>query len=269
VPEDPVPEVPVPEVPVPDVPAAESVTVSSTIEPPPVPPVPLPVASVPSAAPLVALPVPPPVPPVVAAGGTGATVAGGFGAGAAGVVVVGVVPGVLVVGLVVGAVVVDSTGLVVVALGVGVFDGLAFTPAFFDGALVDSSRGEVRVTAAVRRGSASVTNSAVGVWLGVGAGVGLARGGALSSFSAGSRPGSGRTALERTGPPARLTLIRPPYIMTRAPNAYATRRNSRLRRPVLSTNTGAGEATEITSVSGLSGSADCGFSGSCEVTRRA
>jgi hypothetical protein len=57
--------------------------------------------------------------------------------------------------------------------------------------------------------------------------------------------------------------------MTSAPNAYAIRRNSRLRRPVLSTNTGAGAATEITSVGGMSAAAICGFSGSCEVTRRA
>jgi hypothetical protein len=57
--------------------------------------------------------------------------------------------------------------------------------------------------------------------------------------------------------------------MTSTPNAYASRRNSRLRRPVLSTKTGAGAATAITSVSGLSGSAEFGFSRCCEVTRRA
>ncbi len=55
--------------------------------------------------------------------------------------------------------------------------------------------------------------------------------------------------------------------MTSPPKPYASRRNSRLRRPVVSTNTGAGGATEITSVSGFSCSANCGFSGSCEVTR--
>jgi len=55
--------------------------------------------------------------------------------------------------------------------------------------------------------------------------------------------------------------------MTSAPNAYASRRSRRLRRPVLSTNTGAGAAMVITSVSGLAGSVECGFSGSCEVTR--
>jgi hypothetical protein len=172
----------------------------------------------------------------------------------------------------VGGVVVDSTGLVVEVRGSGVFEvaGLAGTGFAFGGTRVDSSRAdEPRVMGAVRRGSASVTNSAVGAWLGVGAGVGLGRTGGLSSAAGSSSPGRGSTALERTGPPARLTLISPPYSMTSAPNAYASRRNRRLRRPVLSTNTGAGAATAITSVSGLSATADCGFTGSCEVTRRA
>jgi hypothetical protein len=57
--------------------------------------------------------------------------------------------------------------------------------------------------------------------------------------------------------------------MTTAPNAYASRRSIRLRRPVLSTKTGAGAETAITSVSGISGSAEGEFSGCCEVTRRA
>jgi hypothetical protein len=57
--------------------------------------------------------------------------------------------------------------------------------------------------------------------------------------------------------------------MTSTPNPYAVRRSNRLRRPVLSTNTGAGVATEITSVSGPSDVAKCGSSGSCFVTRRA
>jgi hypothetical protein len=93
--------------------------------------------------------------------------------------------------------------------------------------------------------------------------------GAGVSFFSGSRPGSGSTALERTGPPARLTLISPPYSMTSTPKAYAIRRKNRLRRPVLSTKTGAGTSTEITSVARTSVATKCGFSGSCEVTRRA
>ncbi|MFI6075261.1 hypothetical protein ACIA5C_27245 [Actinoplanes sp. NPDC051343] len=57
--------------------------------------------------------------------------------------------------------------------------------------------------------------------------------------------------------------------MTITPNAYASRRSNLLRRPVVSTNTGAGAATAITSVSGISVSAEVEFSGCCEVTRRA
>jgi hypothetical protein len=57
--------------------------------------------------------------------------------------------------------------------------------------------------------------------------------------------------------------------MTITPNAYASRRSNLLRRPVVSTNTGAGAATAITSVSGISVSAAVAFSGCCEVTRRA
>jgi hypothetical protein len=57
--------------------------------------------------------------------------------------------------------------------------------------------------------------------------------------------------------------------MTSTPKAYASRRSIRLRRPVLSTNTGAGAETAITSVSGTSSSAEVELSGCCEVTRRA
>jgi hypothetical protein len=57
--------------------------------------------------------------------------------------------------------------------------------------------------------------------------------------------------------------------MTITLKAYASRRSNLLRRPVLSTNTGAGAETAITSVSGISGSAEGDFSGCCEVTRRA
>jgi hypothetical protein len=57
--------------------------------------------------------------------------------------------------------------------------------------------------------------------------------------------------------------------MTSTANPYASRRSNLLRRPVLSTKTGAGADTAITSVSGISGSAKCEFSGCSEVTRRA
>jgi hypothetical protein len=57
--------------------------------------------------------------------------------------------------------------------------------------------------------------------------------------------------------------------MTITLNAYASRLSNRPRRPVLSTNTGAGAGTAITSVSGTSVSAEGEFSGCCEVTRRA
>jgi hypothetical protein len=57
--------------------------------------------------------------------------------------------------------------------------------------------------------------------------------------------------------------------MTITLKAYASRRSNLLRRPVLSTNTGAGAETAITSVSGIWGSAEGDFSGCCEVTRRA
>jgi hypothetical protein len=57
--------------------------------------------------------------------------------------------------------------------------------------------------------------------------------------------------------------------MTITPNAYESRRSNRLRRPVVSTNTGAAAETAITSVSGISESAEDELSGCCEVTRRA
>jgi hypothetical protein len=57
--------------------------------------------------------------------------------------------------------------------------------------------------------------------------------------------------------------------MTSTPNAYASRRSILLRRPVLSTKTGAGALTASTSVSGMSRSADGELSDCCDVTRRA
>jgi len=109
--------------------------------------------------------------------------------------------------------VVDSTGRVVagVALGVGFvvvgFVGvvrLVAGRAVEEVTLADSSR----AAEVARRGSASATNTGLADGVGVGTGVGL---GFLSSaLSAGSSPGSGSTALDGTGPPTRLTQIRPP-----------------------------------------------------------
>jgi hypothetical protein len=179
-----------------------------------------------------------------------------------------------VLGWVVGGVVVDSVGRVVVTFGVGVAEALLVALGVGREVIfVDSSRGAIARGggAVVRRGKASVTKSAF-VWVvgvGVGTGVGGGGGAGFGSLGGSARPGSGSTALERTGPPARLTLIRPPYIITTAPKAYASRRSNRLRRPVLSTKTGAGADTEITSVSGMSASMNCGLLCCCEFTRRA
>jgi hypothetical protein len=122
-------------------------------------------------------------------------------------VVVGVVVGGVVAGMVV-----DSSGWVVETLGLGVFEVAGLVAGDFDGTRVDSSRAAgARGTALVRRGgNASVTKSDFGERLALGSGIALGRAGGLSSSFSLSRPGRGRTALERTGPPARLTLIRPP-----------------------------------------------------------
>jgi hypothetical protein len=180
-----------------------------------------------------------------------------------------------VLGSVTGGVVVDSVGRLMVTFGVGVFEALLLALGVGREVIfVDSRRGGVARGGGtvVRCGKASVTKSAF-VWVvgvGVGTGVGAGGGGAgFGSLGGSARPGSGNTALERTGPPARLTLISPPYIITSAPKAYASRRSNRLRRPVLSTKTGAGVDTEITSVSGMSASMNCGFLCCCEFTRRA
>ncbi len=153
---------------------------------------------------------PPPWPPVLVlvplpAGGAGATVG----------TLVGALVGVVVLPVAgadgdpepVGAVV-DSTGWLVVVLGFGVLAGV---DAGFGATFVDSIRGaEVRLAGVVRRGSASDTNNDFDDWLGRGDGSGLGRAGVRLSLSSVSKPGSGSTALELTGPPARLTLIRPP-----------------------------------------------------------
>jgi hypothetical protein len=104
-------------------------------------------------------------------------------------------------------VVVDSTGWVVVALGVGFLVGVALTVGFFV-TVADSTRDDVACRVEARRGSASVTNSDLTGALGLGEGLGRAEG--RLSFGSRSSPGNGRTALDRTGPPARLTAISPP-----------------------------------------------------------
>ena len=111
-----------------------------------------------------------------------------------------------------GGVVVDSVGLVVVMVGVGIvgfLSVLGLTAGVVMAIRADSSRGARSPGAVVRRGRASAMNNAVGVWLGAGAGVGLGCEPGLSSSVLGASPGSGSTALDRTGPPARLTLIKP------------------------------------------------------------
>jgi hypothetical protein len=109
-------------------------------------------------------------------------------------------------------VVVDSIGRVVVAAGVGVRVGGFFGGAVV-GAVVVTARGAIRrrsgVTGALRRGSDSMMNRVLAGVLTVGSGVGLGRASAGGSSWSG-RSGSGRMALELTGPPARLTLISPP-----------------------------------------------------------
>ncbi|TWG25875.1 hypothetical protein FHX34_101848 [Actinoplanes teichomyceticus] len=141
---------------------------------------------------------PPPAPP-----------AGGTGAGGGSEVFVGAV---------VGWVVVDSVGLValtdglaVLAAGVG-----RLLPRVLAGSLVADGVG-VAVADRCRTGSRfarvtdSITGRRLGALDGLASGAGLGRGGTgsvLASLS--STPGSGSTALDLTGPPARLTLTSPP-----------------------------------------------------------
>jgi hypothetical protein len=140
------------------------------------------------------------------AGGAASTVAGGFG-GTAEVLLVGADEDE------VDGVVVDSIGRVVVAAGVGVRVGGFFGGAVVVGAVVRTARGATRrrsaVTGVLRRGSDSMMNRVFAGVLTVGSGVGLGRASAGGSSWSG-RSGSGRIALELTGPPARLTLISPP-----------------------------------------------------------
>jgi hypothetical protein len=117
----------------------------------------------------------------------------------------------------VGGVVVDSTGRVVVGPGAGVLVGVA--GGFVAGGLlagavvlaggVGVTTGRSRLSGALSRGSDSLMNRVFGDVLTAGSGVGLGRASAGGSAWSG-RSGSGRIALELTGPPARLTLISPP-----------------------------------------------------------
>jgi hypothetical protein len=134
---------------------------------------------------------------------------GGFG-GTADALVVG--PGDEVDG-----VLVDSTGRVVVGPGAGVLVGMAggfVAGGFVAGADVVAgglavATGRSRLSGALSRGSDSLMNRVFGGVLTVGSGVGLGRASAGGSAWSG-RSGSGRIALELTGPPARLTQISPP-----------------------------------------------------------
>jgi hypothetical protein len=161
------------------------------VSPPPEPPV----LDPPPPGPLVLDPPvldPPPVPP-----------AGGVGGGSGGTdepLVDGDAEGV--------GLVVDSTGLVV-ALGVGVADGLtgAGEGAAVAGAGRDATRRSSLVTGTPRRGSASMIARAFGA-VKLGSGVRLGRTSTPSPWPPSS--GNGRIALELTGPPARLTLMSPP-----------------------------------------------------------
>jgi hypothetical protein len=164
----------------------------------------------------------PPVPPVAlvgsvagGAGGTGccAVPVGGGTGGTDESPAEGVVDGV-----VAGGVVVDSVGLVALALGEA--DGFGAGVVFGGAGVVRRTAGRAsRVTG--RCGNDSRIGRALGVVAdggggGDGGGVGRT---AASALSFPPRSGSGRIALELTGPPARLTLISPPYSMHRPPKA--------------------------------------------------
>ncbi|WP_328462522.1 hypothetical protein OHA21_35460 [Actinoplanes sp. NBC_00393] len=107
-------------------------------------------------------------------------------------------------------VLVDSSGLLVEGDGFLVADGFAL--ADFDGLPAGREAGALgrRPMLSVRRCSASGTNRGGALVVGAGVGLGLGCGSGSSRSSSSSRPGSGNTALELTGPPARLTLTSPP-----------------------------------------------------------
>jgi hypothetical protein len=142
---------------------------------------------------------------------------GGSGIGSViGGVVVGGVDGWDVVGFLV-----DSAGRVGrVVLGFGVREGRGVARA--EPRVASAVRGPIRPgIGVVRRGRASFISTVRGapVTVGVGVGVTRIRCASLSSPLSPGRAGSGSTAFELTGPPARLTLTRPPYSMQRPPNA--------------------------------------------------
>jgi hypothetical protein len=136
--------------------------------------------------------------------------------GVVGGVVVGVVGGGGVVGFRV-----DSAGLVGPGVaGFVVRDGRGV--AREEARVASAVRGPAGpATGVVRRGRASFINTARGAGVPVGVGVGMMRirWASLSSPSSPGSAGSGSTAFELIGPPARLTLTSPPYSMHRPPNA--------------------------------------------------
>jgi hypothetical protein len=155
--------------------------------PPPAPLLPLP------------LPLPVPLPRSVPVGGCGGTGVGGAVVGSGVVLVDGAAEG--------DGLVVDSTGREVVGPGVGEVAGGA-AGVRVGVAMVRGATARSRANGTSRRGSASVMNRSFGGVLTDGSGAGLGRPSTSSRRS--GRLGSGRIALELTGPPARLTLIRPP-----------------------------------------------------------
>jgi hypothetical protein len=107
----------------------------------------------------------------------------------------------------------DSTGLVVtVGRGVGLFGpGVALGLRFAVAAGGRGPSGRMLLVADTGLpGSASVTNSERGAGVTAGAVLGAGRSTATGLSALSCRSGRGSTALELTGPPARLTLTRPP-----------------------------------------------------------
>lgn len=102
----------------------------------------------------------------------------------------------------------DALGLVVVADSSGRLGGEIVRGA--DGrtgaGITDGVRRVVRPTSTARRVNGPAANSTGAVLLALGVGLGRGAGRAARR----GRSGSGRIALEFTGPPARLTLISPP-----------------------------------------------------------
>ncbi|MDI6099815.1 hypothetical protein QLQ12_14530 [Actinoplanes sp. NEAU-A12] len=143
---------------------------------------------------------PPPAPPL---SGIRATGGGTGGTGGTGVPEPGPGSGSLVT-------VADSTGLVTVGLtdvfggdGLGLGDLEGLVEAFGEG-----ERAGRRWSVPSRCADSTIRRAALVV--GVGVGVGVGTGSVFGSSESSSSPGRGNTALELTGPPARLTLTSPP-----------------------------------------------------------